>query len=76
MSEPVVTPIAKDDLGNAFVDFVYGGRPIQPNEGRETPLDPELDGHKVVTDGYNGYPENTPGAVEAGPLLESKSHLG
>lgn len=51
--------MATDTSGNQAVDFVWGNMPLQPNEGRTTPLDPELDGHNIASFGYNGYPGNT-----------------
>lgn len=41
---------------NVRIDFAWGNIPIQPNDDRETPLDPELDSHNIVFDNYAGYP--------------------
>ena len=49
-----------DSAGNVAVDFVWGNFPIQPNDVREenggSLLVPALDNHKIVYEGWNGYP--------------------
>lgn len=50
----------KDDLGNVQVDFVWGNFPLQPDELRDTPLDPTLDNHSIATTGYSNYPSFIP----------------
>lgn len=57
--------MARDTGGNIAVDYVWGNFPIQPNDDRETPLDPDLDNHNIVSLGYSGYPgfvNNNPGS--------------
>ena len=46
----------RDDNGNVQVDFVWGNFPMQPNDDRETNLDPTLDSHSIVYDGYSNFP--------------------
>jgi hypothetical protein len=48
--------MARDDSGNVAVDYVWGNMPIQPNDDRVTPLDPDLDNHNIVSLGWSGYP--------------------
>ncbi|CAB4123941.1 PASTA_pknB domain containing protein [uncultured Caudovirales phage] len=50
----------KDDLGNVQVDFVWGNFPLQPDEGRDTPLDAALDNHVIATTGYANFPSFLP----------------
>ena len=38
------------------VDFAWGNIPMQPNDDRETHLDPELDSHIIATASYQGFP--------------------
>ena len=52
--------MATDTLGNVAVDFVWGNMPMQPDDDRVTPLDPDLDSHVIATSGYNGFPDYTP----------------
>jgi hypothetical protein len=57
--------MARDSVGNVAVDYVWGNFPIQPNDDRDTPLDPELDNHNIVSLGWSGYPgfvNNNPGS--------------
>lgn len=57
--------MARDTGGNMAVDYVWGNFPIQPNDDRDTPLDPELDNHNIVSLGWSGYPgfvNNNPGS--------------
>ena len=44
------------------VDFAWGNIPMQPNDDRETHLDPELDSHIIATSGYEGFPAFITGA--------------
>ena len=44
------------------VDFAWGNIPMQPNDDRETDLDPELDSHIIATSSYEGFPAFTTGA--------------
>ena len=48
--------MARDTGGNIAVDYVWGNFPIQPNDDRDTPLDPDLDNHNIVSTGWSGYP--------------------
>lgn len=48
--------MARDTGGNIAVDYVWGNMPIQPNDDRDTNLDPALDNHNIVTDAWSGYP--------------------
>lgn len=48
--------MARDTGGNVAVDYVWGNFPIQPNDDRETDLDPDLDNHNIVSLGWSGYP--------------------
>ena len=48
--------MARDTGGNVAVDYVWGNFPIQPNDDRETDLDPTLDNHNIVSLGWSGYP--------------------
>ena len=52
--------MARDTGGNIVVDFVWGNIPMQPDDDRVTPLDPNLDSHIIATSQYNGFPGNTP----------------
>jgi len=53
--------MARDDLGNIAVDFVWGNIPMQPNDDRGgNPLDAALDNHVIAAKQYNGYPAYTP----------------
>jgi len=52
--------MARDTGGNIAVDFVWGNIPMQPDDDRSTPLDPNLDSHIIATSQYNGFPGNTP----------------
>jgi len=52
--------MARDTGDNVAVDFVWGNFPMQPNDDRDTWLDPELDSHSIVTDGWSGYPDFVP----------------
>lgn len=38
----------KDDGGNAFVDFVWGNLPMQPDEGRTVPVTARAQGEDLV----------------------------
>ena len=46
----------RDDAGNVQVDFVWGNMPMQPNDDRDTNLDPALDNHVIAVDGYSNFP--------------------
>lgn len=48
--------MARDTGGNLKVDFVWGNLPMQPNDDRSTPLDPDLDNHGIVYSRWGGYP--------------------
>lgn len=48
--------MARDTGGNVAVDFVWGNLPMQPNDDRETDLDPELDNHSMVYAKWSGFP--------------------
>lgn len=48
--------MARDTGGNIAVDYVWGNFPIQPNDDRSTPLNPDLDNHNIVSLGWSGYP--------------------
>lgn len=52
--------MAVDTGGNQKVDYVWGTFPIQPNDGRATPLDPSLSFHDIVTNAWSGYPGFVP----------------
>lgn len=56
-----------DDAGNVVVDLVWGNFPLQPNDVRAENggglLDPALDSHSIVYEGWNGYPLYTPNAA-------------
>ena len=58
-----------DDAENVAVDFVWGNIPMQPNDVREENggdlLDPDLDNHSIAYEGWNGYPQYTPGVAGA-----------
>ena len=58
-----------DDAGNVAVDFVWGNFPMQPNDVREENggdlLDPDLDNHSIAYEGWNGFPQYTPGVAGA-----------
>lgn len=45
---------------NVRIDFAWGNIPIQPNDDRDTGLDPELDSHIIATDGWSSFPEFEP----------------
>ena len=53
--------MARDDLGNVAVDFIWGNLPMQPNDDRGgNPLDAALDNHVIAAEQYNGYPGYNP----------------
>lgn len=54
--------MATDDLGNQFVDYVWGNMAPQPDEGRpeEAPLDPAQGFHSMLINAYNGFPGYSP----------------
>lgn len=54
-------PYAQDPLGNVRIDFVWGNMPMQPDDGRGTPLDKALGNHNVVDTQWAGYPQHQPG---------------
>lgn len=45
------------------IDFAWGNIPMQPNDDREEPLDPELDSHIIATSGYQNFPAFTRGGI-------------
>ena len=49
--------MARDTGGNIAVDFVWGNMPMQPNDDRDTNLDPDLDSHSIVTTKWSGFPD-------------------
>lgn len=53
-------PNPVDDLGNVRVDHVWGNMPMQPNDAREVELDPELDNHSIVYNGWSNFPQYIP----------------
>lgn len=67
-----------DTNGNVQVDFVWGNMPLQPNDARDegAELDPDLDNHEIVYEGWNGYPGYTPGVTApAGLVIELGSSM-
>lgn len=48
---------------NIRVDFAWGNIPMQPNDDREVPLDPDLDNHIIAVTGYQNFPSFTRGGV-------------
>jgi hypothetical protein len=50
----------RDDAGNVQVDFVWGNLPMQPDDDRDTNLDPALDNHVIATTGYSNFPGYIP----------------
>ncbi|CAB4128933.1 hypothetical protein UFOVP111_110 [uncultured Caudovirales phage] len=49
-----------DDAGHPQVDFVWGNMPMQPNDERDTNLDPSLDNHVIADIGWSNYPSYIP----------------
>lgn len=45
------------------IDFAWGNIPMQPNDDRDEPLDPELDSHIIATSGYQNFPAFTRGGI-------------
>lgn len=50
----------RDTGGNVQVDFVWGNMPMQPDDDRETSLDPALDSHEIATTGWSNFPGYIP----------------
>jgi hypothetical protein len=55
-----MTSYSRDTLGEIQVDFVWGNKPIQPNEDRNETLDETLDNHTIATEGWSNYPAYIP----------------
>lgn len=49
-----------DSAGHPQVDFVWGNMPMQPNDERDTNLDPALDNHVIAATGWSNYPSYIP----------------
>jgi hypothetical protein len=55
--------ISRDTAGEIRIDFAWGNMPMQPDNDRATHLDLTLDNHILTSNGWNGYPDYSPGVV-------------
>lgn len=63
--------MATDTGGNQAVDYIWGNMAPQPDDDRDTPLDPSEGFHAMLVANYNGFPDYTPVA----PFLDEIANV-